>query len=1010
MRRSRWLLIALLVVAGAAAIAWLARRPLTEAAVDRWFAAQGVAARYRITALSPSSVTLAAVSLGPAARPEFTAERVEATVGWSPLRPRIAAIRLVKPRLRATLSGGGISFGSLDRLIPASVGPRALPDIDVTIVDGDLRLGTPAGLLRGAVEGAGRLGNGFQGRWRLASAILKARGCTAGLGAATVTLATTRDAVRVAAAGASPEIRCAQGSATVIDWRVAATLPPALDRYAARFDVQAARFGAGRYGAQALVLAGDASASALDGPIAGRAQVKAERLRGPSIGSGRVSADGPFQIDPQTGAGSLQAQVAVSRGSARLDAAAMPALEGTLAQPLYAALLRRATAAARSFDATASVRLRTGADLDVALTGLIARAASGAEVRQTGRIAYSAGVARLNGGAELSGGGLPSLTLTGAGSAGNDGLAGSGSVVAAPWAVPGAAVHAFRIAARSDGGSAKLTGLVTASGALGAGITAQRLSVPIDLAISPRGDVVFGARCVAIAWARLARDTLAFGPGDARVCPAGPAIVGLAGGRVEGRATVDPLRLRGRLGNTPLSLAAAALRLTLTGAASRPILGFAPTQLMLSHGDTQTSMVLGGRIDIASASGAGIFADAGFADAGMPVTMSRGGGWRFASGRLALADASVRITDKTAPARFEPLHIAGISAALADGEIDARGTGYLASTGARLFGFTARHGLASGQGTAAVETGTLRFGPDLQPYQITEALRGVVDNVAGPVDGNGRFAWTGSALTSRGTLAIDHVSLATAALGPVDDIAGTLEFDDLLALTTPPRQRLTIKRINPGVAVEDGVVHVRMLGPDAAMIESIVWPYAGGILTVAPVTVRAGDTMRSFTLTVDGLDAEQFLQKFEIKDLNVTGRFDGRLPLVFADGKGRIAGGTLVARAGGGLVQYVGAVGGADTGAAARLAFDALRRLRYDSLAINLDGDLDGELVTQLRFAGTNEAEATLGGGPLPIRATGLPFRFNIDVRAPFRALLGTASSFSDVRPLLRAPAEVQPQ
>jgi hypothetical protein len=290
-------------------------------------------------------------------------------------------------------------------------------------------------------------------------------------------------------------------------------------------------------------------------------------------------------------------------------------------------------------------------------------------------------------------------------------------------------------------------------------------------------------------------------------------------------------------------------------------------------------------------------------------------------------------------------------------------------------------------------------------------LRGVIDNVAGPVNGSGRFAWTDKNLTSRGTLAINHVSLATGSLGPIDDVAGVLAFDDLLALTTPRGQKLTIKRINPGVAVEDGVVRFQMLGPGAAFIESIVWPYAGGTLTLAPVTIRAGDTMRSFTLAVEDLDAEQFLQKFDIKNLNVTGRFDGKLPLVFAEGKGRITAGILVARPGGGLIQYVGAVGGENTGAAARLAFDALRRLRYRNLSLDLDGDLDGELVTQLRFAGTNEATTTLGRGPLPIRATGLPFRFNVTVRAPFRALLGTASSFSDVRPLIRpAAAGIKPQ
>lgn len=1009
--------VVLLILLSGVVLVWVARRPLTEAAVARWFTSQGVEARYRVTALSPTAISLADVSLGPASRPDFTAARIDATVGWSPLRPRLATIRLVKPDLRATLSSNGISFGSLDRLLPPPDGARGLPDIDLTIETGRLRVATPSGSLDGVVAGSGRLGGGFRGRWELAPMMLKAGGCSAALTGGGVTLATTRDAVRVAAAGVLPRLACAQGEADRVDWRIAATLPPALDRYTARFDARSARIAGGTYRGQALVLRGDVAAPTLSGPIAGTASAQVERLRGPSFAAGTVVATGPFRYDLQASVGSLTAAVEVSRASTSPVTAALRGrsrqFAGTLAQPLYDALLARGSAAARAFDASASVVVRRDATgVTAELTGLNARAATGARLQQTGRVTIAPGGTVVTGGVTVSGGGLPSLTLTGSGGVRGGQLAGSATLVSRPWAVAGAVVHDLRIEARSDAGRTTLNGIIRASGALGGGIVAYRLGVPFRLAIDPRGSLTIGAQCLAIDWAGLTRDTIAFERGTARLCPAGDAIARLAGGRLQGHAILAPLRLRDRSAETPLSIATAALQLRLSGTTERPRMTLAPAQVTVGYGTTRAAGLLGGAVDLADARTVGTLAAASLDVPGSPVSIDASGGrWRFADGRLALADGAARITDRTRPARFEPLRVDGASVTLNNGLIAARGAGRLAATGARLFDFTATHTLASGRGAAAVATGTLRFGPDLQPYQITEALRGIVANVVGPVNGKGRIVWNGTKLTSGGTLAIDHVSLATTSLGPIDDIFGTLAFDDLFAVTTPPRQLLTIKRINPGIAVEDGVVRFQMLGPGAATIESIVWPYAGGTLTLAPVTIRTGDLTRAFNLTVDGLDAEQFLQKFEIKDVSVTGRFDGKLPLIFADGKGRIVGGSLVARDGGGLLSYVGAVGGEDLGAGARLAFDALRRLRYRSLALDLDGELDGELVTQLRFAGTNEAATTLGGGPLPIRATGLPFRFNVTVRAPFRALLGTASSFSDVRPLIRPSATgVQPQ
>ncbi len=108
-------------------------------------------------------------------------------------------------------------------------------------------------------------------------------------------------------------------------------------------------------------------------------------------------------------------------------------------------------------------------------------------------------------------------------------------------------------------------------------------------------------------------------------------------------------------------------------------------------------------------------------------------------------------------------------------------------------------------------------------------------------------------------------------------------------------------------------------------------------------------------------------------------------------------------RKGGGTLAYVGEVSNAALGTFGRLAFDALKSMRYRSLAIELDGRLDGELVSRVLFDGTNEAPVgAKEAHGLLAPLIGLPFRFRITIRAPFRGLLNSASSLNDPRGLIR--------
>ena len=203
----------------------------------------------------------------------------------------------------------------------------------------------------------------------------------------------------------------------------------------------------------------------------------------------------------------------------------------------------------------------------------------------------------------------------------------------------------------------------------------------------------------------------------------------------------------------------------------------------------------------------------------------------------------------------------------------------------------------------------MTFSPSLQPVQISELARGVVANVAGVVTTHADLQFGPAGIGGSAQIRLTDLALATAALGPVSGINGAITFDDLPRLHTPPKQILHIASLDPGVRVDDAIVEFQVLDAGSVRAERISWPFTGGTMTVRPTIFRVEAAHRSFSVVVDGLDAAQFLQRFEIKNLTATGRFDGVLPLVFDGATGRIDGGLLAARAEGGVLQYVGNVG-----------------------------------------------------------------------------------------------------
>ena len=154
---------------------------------------------------------------------------------------------------------------------------------------------------------------------------------------------------------------------------------------------------------------------------------------------------------------------------------------------------------------------------------------------------------------------------------------------------------------------------------------------------------------------------------------------------------------------------------------------------------------------------------------------------------------------------------------------------------------------------------------------------------------------------------------------------------------------------------------------------------------------------RRYVFEIIGLDAAKFVAQMELTNLSATGIFDGTVPIVFdANGRGRIEGGVLIARAGGGNIAYIGELSYENLGTMGNYAFAALRSLDYRQMRVGLGGELDGEIVTSFEFDGVRQGAGT-SQNFVTRRLAKLPIQFKVNVRSQnFYQLATMMRSFWD--------------
>ncbi|MGZ8998036.1 MAG: intermembrane phospholipid transport protein YdbH family protein, partial [Allosphingosinicella sp.] len=291
---------------------------------------------------------------------------------------------------------------------------------------------------------------------------------------------------------------------------------------------------------------------------------------------------------------------------------------------------------------------------------------------------------------------------------------------------------------------------------------------------------------------------------------------------------------------------------------------------------------------------------------------------------------------------------------------------------------------------------------------------GVVALVEGSVSGQGRIAWNSGGVSSSGIFSTSGLNLA-APFGPIEGLTTTIEFTDLLGLTTAPGQVAHIALIQAGIDVLDGEVRYRLEPNYQVAVESGVWPFAGGELRLQPTILDfSRESTKYLTFQVVGLDAARFIQLMEFSNIAATGTFDGIIPMQFDQSGGRVVAGRLAARPEGGTLSYVGELSDKDLGPYGILAFNALKSLRYSKFDLSLNGALAGEFLTIIDLDGVarDPAGTTLptGSGITAMIASrvfrqvaAIPFEFNIRIQGQFRSLIATARSFSDPSDLIQS-------
>lgn len=1002
---------------GLAAI-WLWRKDVADRIIASQLAHLELAGSYEVESIGPGRQVLRNVVIGDPARPDLRVERVELVIRPRFGLPRIAQLILVRPHLYGVLREGRVSFGALDSLIydTESTEPAKLPDLDLVLRDGRVTVASPYGALGAKAEGQGNLAHGFAGVFAAAVPAAQFSDCKLADASLRGALSTRKGRPLFTGPLRIPGLTCTDAGT---DAGTGGGLSAKGFDLPLRIHGDADLTGAdleGRIAGGAWRMAGFAAggsdgtfkASWRDGRLTGAYDVQAADFAANALRLGSLRVEGGLRGRDGLAVIEAEGTIAGSKVAAAGEVdQALAGLQASAAESLLAPLLARIRGVlkqeGRNGTLQASYQLRKdGERTSLIIPHADMRGASGAALLSLNRLQLGlneGGIRHLSGNFATGGPSLP--RMTGQMEQGANGTTRLRLEMPEYRAEDAhMALPELHLVMRPDG-VLGFSGRLLASGALPGG-GARGLVVPLSGDWSPRLGLSLWRKCVRLQFEQLAMANLALAKNTLDLCPShkAPILQSDANG-FRLAAGIPEIDMAGHLGETPLHIRSGAIGLAYPGiVTARQVdvtLGSSdmPSQFQLARLEAHLGGVLAGR-----------FEQADIRLYPVPLNLVDGqGAWRYADGRLTLSDGAFRLEDRQDDAGFRPLMARDAVLTLENSQIAASALIREPESDRGVLDIRLHHNLENGSGRADLKVPDLHFDKGLQPDMLTRHALGVIANAYGVVTGNGEVVWDDAGVRSTGAFSTKDARFA-AAFGPASGVTGTIRFSDLIGMTTEPDQKIHIASINPGVEAHDGTLTYQIEAGEIVRVKGAVWPFLGGTLRMRPALMHVGVAeVRHYVLDLEGVDAAQFLAQMDMGNISATGVFDGTLPLVFDENGGWIKGGSLVSRAPGGNVSYVGELTYEDLSPIANYAFDTLRSLDYQKMVLDFDGSLTGEIITRVRIDGISQGEGAKSNF-VTRRLARLPIRFNINVRAPFYKLATSIRAMYDPA-FIRDPREV---
>ncbi|MEP2736164.1 MAG: YdbH domain-containing protein [Erythrobacter sp.] len=465
--------------------------------------------------------------------------------------------------------------------------------------------------------------------------------------------------------------------------------------------------------------------------------------------------------------------------------------------------------------------------------------------------------------------------------------------------------------------------------------------------------------------------------------------VSSAGTGLDAVLGTGPLNIRGDLGGTPFVMTSGAADLNWPGAAN-----LSDVDITLGNEDAPNRFTLSsvaaelGDVTSGTFSGADALLDA------VPLDITEASGnFTYAAGILDVEDAQFNLFDREEIDRFAPMLARDATLTFKGNVITAQAMMRHAAKDREVSLVDLTHSLDSGLGDAILTVDTLTFDDNFQPDELTYLVDGVVELAQGSISGTGAINWTSDTIESSGAFSTNNFDFA-AAFGPVQGVKGTVNFTDLINLTTAPNQKVEIASINPGIEVLAGEITYEVRDTQVVDLKAAEWPFMGGTLIMEPVVLDFSKSEeRPYTFEMEGLDAASFVAQMELANLSATGTFDGKVPIIFDEmGNGRIEDSTLTARSPGGNVSYIGELTYEDMGFISNFAFNMLKSLDYTGMRIGIEGPLSGILSTKVEIDGVQQGEGA-SRNILTRELAKLPVQLNVNVNAPLQELFAVMQS-----------------